>query len=89
MIDERELAHVRAVKTTHEAELLRKPNVVGVGVGLRSRGGELTQELAIVVSVTHKVPLVELAPAEIIPRELEGVPVDVQSLGHLQALTGI
>jgi hypothetical protein len=85
-MNEQELAHVRAVRAAHEEELLRKANVVGVGIGLRKRGGQLADELAIVVSVTHKVPLRDLDPQEVIPEELDGVPVDVQPVGTLRAL---
>lgn len=76
-----ELARVRAVKAAHERELLRKPNVVGVGIGLRQRGGKFTNELAIIVSVTHKVPQEDLPPEDRIPEEIEGIPVDVQAIG--------
>jgi hypothetical protein len=86
MMSEREMNRVRAVKAAYEKELLRKANVVGVGIGLRRRGGQSTGELSIVVSVTHKVPLEELDPRDVIPRELEGVPVDVQAVGVLRAL---
>ncbi len=86
MIEEKELERVRAVKAAYEKELMRKANVVGVGIGLRRRRGQSTGELAIVVSVTRKVPLEELAPEDVVPRELEGVPVDVQAVGLLRAL---
>ncbi|MGQ9708880.1 MAG: hypothetical protein ACUVXE_00180 [Anaerolineae bacterium] len=81
-----EVARIRAVKAAHEAELMRKANVVGVGIGLRQRNGQYTGELAIVVSVTHKVLLDELDPGDVIPREIDGVPVDVQAVGALRAL---
>jgi hypothetical protein len=80
-----ELDRVRAVKATHEAELLRKANVVGVGVGLRSHEGRFTDELAIVVSVRQKLPRSALRAQDVIPVELDGVPVDVQELGILRA----
>lgn len=86
MDEETEMIRVRAVKAAYEKELLRKANVVGVGIGLRRQGGQPTGELSIVVSVTHKVPLEELDPQDVIPRELEGVPVDVQAVGRLRAL---
>jgi hypothetical protein len=85
MVESIDLEHLRAVKAEYESDLLRKPNVVGVGIGLRHRDGEPSQEPAIVVSVTHKVPSYELAPEDVIPRELEGVPVDVQVVGELRA----
>ncbi len=84
MLDE--VARIQAVKSAHEAELMRKANVVGVGIGLRQRNGRYTGELALVVSVTHKVPLEELDPWDVIPQEIDGVPVDVQAVGTLRAL---
>ncbi|MBE9472041.1 MAG: hypothetical protein IMY75_08060 [Chloroflexi bacterium] len=81
-----DLEQVRAVKTAHEADLMRKANVVGVGIGLRQQGGRPTGELAIVVSVTRKVSLSQLAPGDVIPRELDRIPVDVQVVGELRAL---
>ena len=81
-----ELNRLRAVKSAYETDLMRKANVVGVGIGLRQTAGKPTSELAIVVSVTSKVFMSQLAPGDVIPRELEGVPVDVQAVGELRAL---
>jgi len=75
----------QAVKRAHEDELMRKANVVGVGVGVRQRHSALTQELAIVVFVRRKVPQDQLAPDDVIPATIEGVPVDVQEVGELKA----
>ena len=81
-----ELKRLQAVKAAHEADLMRKANVVGVGIGFRQQEGKSTREPAIVVSVTEKVPIAQLHPEDVIPRELEGVPVDVQAVGKLRAL---
>lgn len=86
MVKDEELDRLRAIKAAYEADLMRKANVVGVGIGLQQRGGKPTGEPAIVVSVIRKVPLSQLAPGDVIPRELEGVPVDVQAVGELRAL---
>jgi len=88
MITDEQLDRLRAVKAAHEADLMGKPNVVGVGIGLRQREGQLTEEPAIVVSVTHKVPASQLGSWDVIPCELEGVPVDVQVVGELRAFRG-
>ena len=45
----------QAVKRDHEVELMGRANVVGVGVGLRQRGGVLTDEVALVVMVRQKM----------------------------------
>ncbi len=78
-------ARVQAVKRAHAPSLMKKANVVGVGVGLRERGGVRTGEVALVVMVRRKVPLADLAPEDVIPSTLDGVPVDVQVAGTLSA----
>ena len=88
MLRDEELDRLRAVKAVYEADLMRKANVVGVGIGLRQREGKPTGEPAIVVSVTAKAPLSELAPDDVIPSELDGIPVDVQAVGELRAFEG-
>jgi hypothetical protein len=74
------------VKHRHEQELLRKANVLAVGIGYCSRGGVPTKEVCIVVSVKNKVPLSELKPQDVIPAQIEEVPVDVVETGEIRAL---
>jgi hypothetical protein len=80
------MERMRAAKARHERELMGKANVVSVGIGFRTRNGEITDEPSIVVSVTRKLPDSMLAPEDAIPCELDGVPVDVQAVGTLRAL---
>jgi hypothetical protein len=80
------VARVQSVKAKHERELMRKRNVVGVGVGFRERDGRRTDEVCIVVSVREKLPLDQLASKDVIPAELDGVRVDVQATGTFRAL---
>jgi len=75
----------KAVKQAHEQELLAKPNVVGVGVGLRQQQGKFTDDVAIVVMVSQKKPSPQLKQEDVIPAEIDGVPVDVQEVGEFQA----
>ena len=74
------------VKRRHEQELLRKANVLAVGIGYQTQGGQPTQEVSIIVSVRQKVPLSELKPGDRVPAALEGVPVDVVESGLIRAL---
>lgn len=76
---------IKAVKETHLSELMSKSNVVGVGVGKRSIGGQQTDELALVVMVSEKLPEVQLDKNDLIPRQLDGIPVDVREIGKLEA----
>jgi hypothetical protein len=80
-----ELARAQAVREAHAAELMEKANVVGVGVGLRQRGGERLQEIALVVLVRRKVPRAMLAEADVLPGVIDGVPLDVVEVGDVRA----
>lgn len=74
------------VKRRHEQEFMRKPNVVAVGIGYRTRGGKPTDEVCIVVSVKKKVPHSQLKSGDLIPSSIDGVPVDVVETGEIRAL---
>src|SRR5438105_4099723 len=65
-----------------EPSLLKKPNVVGHGVGYKKKGGRTLKRLAAVFFVKKKVPLSKLAPSERLPRFIKvgtrRVPTDVR-----------
>jgi hypothetical protein len=84
-MSEQAVQHALDVKRRYEDELLRKPNVVAVGVGYRTRRGRPTQEVCIVVSVSRKVPAAELKRGETLPGTLEDVPIDVVETGVIRA----
>ena len=75
----------QAVKNAHEAELMSMPNVVGVGIGFRHKGSVRTDEVAVVVMVTKKLSPSLVAPDDVIPTIIDGVPVDVQEVGTIRA----
>jgi len=77
---------IQEVKGRHEATLLKKANVVGLGVGYKERCGRKTDQLSLVVLVKQKVPRSQLRPEDAIPPEIEGVPTDVQEVGEIWAL---
>ena len=81
-----EAMKLAAVRARHEPALLAYPNVVGVSEGVRTRGGAPTGERCIVVYVQRKVPRDQLREDQVLPRELEGVPVDVVEIGRLEPL---
>lgn len=51
--------------------------VVAVGVGLKVRGGEKTNQTALVVSVKEKLPREAVKKKELIPESVEGLVTDV------------
>ena len=77
---------LKRVKAAHQEMLMRKPNVVGVGIGYAHRGESVTDQLALVVMVNQKLPQDALAEEDMIPRELDGIPVDVQQVGDIRAM---
>jgi hypothetical protein len=77
---------IAEIQARHEAELLRYPNVVGVADGIRTKGGKPTGERCLVVYVERKIPRAELEKSEILPSDIEGIPVDVVEVGIVEAL---
>jgi hypothetical protein len=73
------------IQAKYADELMAKAHVVGLGVGMAKVGGEYTNEMALVVLVDKKVPMEELAPEDRIPAEIEGVRVDVNEVGVIEA----
>jgi hypothetical protein len=85
--DPQAVQRAQEVKRRHEQTLLHKANVVAVGVGLRTRGGQQSEEVCVVVSVRKKLPAAELAREDLVPPVLDGVPVDVIQTGDITAFT--
>ncbi len=80
-----ELDRAVAVKGQNVSYLLRRENVVGVGVGYKETDGTVTDELAVTVNVVEKRPVAQLAPDERIPRQLDGLKTDVVETGRFFA----
>ena len=72
---------INAVKEKYEEQLMRLPNVTGVGIG------EKAGRAIIKVFVTHKVPESALRPQEIVPKTLERYATDVEEIGVVTAQT--
>ncbi len=80
-----ELDLARAVKQAHENELMKRANVIGVGVGYQKKGENWTNQVALIVLVAKKVPPEQLLPKDLLPSKIDGVVVDVQEVGRLTA----
>ncbi len=70
---------IKEVRKRHADELMVLPNVTGVGVGERD-GIQVIK-----VFVVRKLPLEALSASERVPREVEGVPCDVEEIGVVSA----
>ena len=72
-------------KRVHARSLLARRNVVACGVGFKESQGQVSEEPCVVVSVTHKVPVSQLAPQDLVPRVLGSIKTDVQAVGVFRA----
>ena len=75
------IAAIQQKMESAKESILRLPNVVGIGVGLKRVRGKPTDELAIVVFVRVKPP--EIKDADRIPGEIDGVKTDVFEVGEV------
>lgn len=71
--------HALEIKRTYEPRLMAYSNVVGVGLGLQ------IDTIVLVVLVNEPVNP-DLPPEECLPKEIEGLPVDIRVIGDVQAL---
>lgn len=77
---------IRQVLLGIRDELLERPNVVATGVGFKESEGRRTGEIAIVCSVTQKVPATQLTARDAVPAKIAGVRTDVVATGAFRAL---
>jgi hypothetical protein len=77
---------IRRIKKKYETVLLSKKNVVSVGIGFKEKDGQVTDQMALIVSVEKKQPANQVSDTDLIPAEIEGVPVDVKEIGIIRAL---
>lgn len=78
---------IKEIKDKYKKKFLNKKNVIGVGIGEKIKGDLQTGEEAITVFVKKKVPIEELSPDDLLPKEIQEKKVDVIELGHVKKLT--
>ena len=83
-VDE-QTARAMLVQTKYTEALLKLPHVVGVGIGYVKKNSVETGDIGLVVMVDEKVSAQDIDPVDVIPKELDGVPVDVQAIGQPRA----
>lgn len=70
---------IEAALRKHEDALLAYPNVNAIGIG------EKAGRTVIKVMVVRKLPENALEAGQILPKELEGYPLDVEEVGEITA----
>jgi hypothetical protein len=87
-IDAGTLSAAVTAKQNHLQKLLSRPNTVACGIGYKVTAEGPTDELSVVVSVTHKVPAAQLAESDMVPRIVDGIKTDVIATGSFRAHQG-
>ncbi|MBK8903820.1 MAG: hypothetical protein IPM53_21745 [Anaerolineaceae bacterium] len=84
-----QMAHATAVLNAVREDWLAREGVTAVDLGFKWSQGLMTGRLSIRVHVAEKRPAAELSDAELFPKEIEGIPVDVIEAEYgLQLLPG-
>ncbi|MEZ4594073.1 MAG: hypothetical protein R3D55_23470 [Chloroflexota bacterium] len=84
-----QMAQATAVLNSVREDWLARDGVTAVDLGFKWSQGLMTGKLSIRVHVAQKRPLSQLTEAEMFPKEIEGIPVDVIEAEYgLQLLPG-
>ncbi len=72
-----EYDQILKVRADAEARLRAIPGVHAVGISRKVVAGKPTADLCVTVFLSEKKPLDQLAPEDVVPAEIDGVPTDV------------
>lgn len=73
-----DLDHFQEVLKNNKKRLMKKANVVDVGIGLKEKDGKPTNTLALIIYVDKKISAKELFVDDKIEDIIDSVPVDIQ-----------
>lgn len=76
---------IKQVHKKHCYDLLKKPNVVSVGIGYKHVKGKDTKQKCIVVGVSKKLPVAALSVENTVPATIDAVDTDVVQMGVITA----
>ena len=79
------IARFQEVQAERQDDILSLPNVVGLGMGQKQKGGEWLDEPSLTVFVSQKLPLEMLRKDQRIPGSVNNVKTDVVETGVIQA----
>ena len=79
------LNQARSILQHSLPDFLQRRNVQACGLGYKVSDGIRSDKLSLMVSVTHKVPVKQLSPEDLIPKEVDGLATDVVATGEFHA----
>lgn len=82
---ERLILDAIAIKRQNLEKLFTLRNVVGIGIGFKVASGVVTNDLAITINVSKKIPTAQLTPSDLVPKLIGSVRTDVIESGVFKA----
>ncbi|MBN2412285.1 hypothetical protein JXQ31_11385 [candidate division KSB1 bacterium] len=80
-----EIQDISTAQQKRRASLLKRANVIGLGIGYKETAGKSTDELSLMVLVREKEELKALSKKDIVPGTIDGVQTDVLKVGKVVA----
>jgi len=80
-----ELQEISEIQQKRRVKLLKKANVIGLGIGYKETAGKSTKELSLMVLVRDKPELKALSKKDVVPKTIDGVQTDVLKVGKVVA----
>ena len=68
---------LKVVLTANRDALLNRQDVNSIAIGYKHVGGQKTDQLAMIISVSRKIPERELDEEDVLPKLIQGCPTDV------------
>lgn len=81
--DDQTVAEITRDFQSAEEDILNIPNVVGMGVGPKVTGDQVTGQTCAKVLVSQKLPPELIASGDMVPPTVGGTPTDVEAVGEL------
>ncbi len=76
---------IQQIQEKKQDDLLSRANVVAVGIGFKSKGGQESDQLCLTTFVEQKLPGEALSKDDKIPGSIDGIKTDVIETGVIQA----
>lgn len=80
-----EIQEISELRKSNQTAMLKKRNVIGVGVALKETAGQKTSDLSLTVLVQEKMAKQEISEKDLIPDKIDGIPTDVVRVGKVVA----
>ncbi len=80
-----DIKKICSIQKRCEKNLMKKANVISVGVGFKNKNGKPTKKVCLVVGVVKKVKTEKLSKQDMIPATIEDTDTDVIEVGVIRA----